>query len=278
MLLYYRYNLFKHKLIDIVEKPDNNYMRLMEDLSLTSTSFGIKLKRLNDLIQINIDSISIVVNEDCKTIKAGRSSDIAAIAVYNEKETAIHFGLLLKNNWTIIDISNNITRYSILFAHALRDHETNLAYIKLDFMTSIDDVKEKIRLAMEGEIILSSFQTNSSSMLKITDIASDIIEKPFLWAPWRRNIRRHDVTNVNHVDCKTFLQSVEKHLNLHIPLEFWENVTSVIKAIGRNHLNVQKYFGTIERLENMTAKEIFDLSETVFINDFAVNTDSKMKL
>ncbi|CAF1022419.1 unnamed protein product [Adineta ricciae] len=251
----------------------------MEDLS--STSYGIRLKKLDDLTPINTTTISVLVNGDRKTIKVARPSKIAAINTINQNETAIHFGLVIENDWTITDTSNNTSHYSILFAHSLRDHETNLSYIKLDFMKSIDDVTQKIRSAMEGEIILSSFQINASSMFKVIDIASDTIGKSFLWAPWRRNLVRDHIDKVDSVDCKTFLRSAEKHLNFRIPFKFWEDVAAAIKEVARTHLNVQRFFGTIERLESMNAKQVLDLCEThatTISDSLTLKTDVNLRM
>ncbi|CAF1184931.1 unnamed protein product [Didymodactylos carnosus] len=95
------------------------------------------------------------------------------------------------------------------------------AYIILEFDQSIDEIKQKLSSMFSGgNVELSKFQPNATSLMNAKDIVDDVVGKKFIWKPWTTGMTPSEFAVSDNMNCKRFVQKIEQHLNYRVPTEF----------------------------------------------------------
>ncbi|ETO12729.1 hypothetical protein RFI_24647 [Reticulomyxa filosa] len=216
-----------------------------------------------------VNDYTVQVNDVLICVKV--ASELASVFAYSDKYKIIHFGLIAKNNWYINEpgTSDEDTKtFPIMFAHVLptkgrvqcgEEEITSSTHLRLHFYKSISQVEnELLRITGGGKVYQSKYQANNSSMKKCIPLLEDILGKQYTFKPWEQGLSPYEFKQSDDMNCKRFVNKVEKHINYKVPDDVWEKAVQIISSAAEQDLQLANYIDQIEGRKEMSAKELSD--------------------
>ncbi|ETN99551.1 hypothetical protein RFI_37920 [Reticulomyxa filosa] len=217
-----------------------------------------------------INSYTVQLDEALIYVKS--YSELASIFGYSSKYKVIHFGLIVKNNWYITEngaSDTNASMFPILFAHVLptkttgiRDDEIKTAkytHLRVHFYSDLSQIeKELLRVIGGGQIYQSKFETSTATMKQCIPLLNDVLGKQYTFKPWELGLSPNEFKESDDMNCKRFVNKVEKHIHYTVPNDVWEKAVEIITDAAQQDAQLANYVNQIEGRDKMTARQLSD--------------------
>jgi len=209
---------------------------------------------MNQIARTETTSVTVYLEPDThavsKTITVTHGSSACAAFAFSLRTGVGHFGLICKNNWNVDGVI-----YPVVVMHAMPTGERQKCGVRIEFCQNVDEATKKLlKISGGGEVLLSKFQSNSSSLNQIVPLFGEVLEKQFVWQPFKEGYTPQTFLESDDCNCKRFMGKVEQHLSFRVEEEFSNKCLDIVKKYVKisNDPDLKDYVGQI-RAGNVAA-------------------------